>query len=264
MWAQQERFIDIEAFRTTAAEMGYTAIEVSHSTDTPRLEQLLKPGPIPLSSLHAPTPRLKLKDGRWNGDANLGDPDEEARRVAVEHHLRTIDYAWSASLKFVVVHLGGVGAVMTSHERELRRLYDSGVREGEEVEMLRAQCRAHRQEGLDAHLEPARRSLRELTEYASRFEIALGLENRYHYHEFPGPDEAEYLLADYTNEVAGYWHDTGHAEVQHRIGLIDRRRLVVHRRRVAGYGAACLRDRPASAGPARRACAGISEGAWRD
>jgi sugar phosphate isomerase/epimerase len=222
MWAQQDRFEDIEAFRKTAAAFGYTAIEVSHSTDQPRLDRLMTEGEIGLSSLHAPTPRMKLADGRWNSDANLADPDEEARRLAVEHTCRTIDYAGRAGLRFVVVHLGGVGAAMTEFEQRLRRLYDSGTRAGEEVEELRQRARRHRAEGAERHLEAARRSLRELTQYAERYGIAIGLENRYHYHEIPSPDEAALLLADYPPDVAGYWHDVGHAEVQHRLGLIDR------------------------------------------
>jgi sugar phosphate isomerase/epimerase len=222
MWAQQARFDDIEAFRTVAASFGYTAIEVSHSTDGPGLDRLMLPGPIPLSSLHAPTPRMKLADGRFNGDANLADPDEAARAIAVEHHKRTIDYARRGALEFVVVHLGGVGATMTPPERELRRLFDAGVREGEQVESLRDECRKHRAQGAGQHLEAARRSLRELVEYAAPHGIALGLENRFHYHEIPSPQDALDLLAGYANEQAGYWHDVGHAEVQHRLGLIDK------------------------------------------
>jgi sugar phosphate isomerase/epimerase len=222
MWAQQDRFDDIETFRRAAAGFGYTAIEVSHSTSGPRLERLLEPGPIPLSSLHAPTPRTKMADGRWNSDANLADPDEDARAVAVTETKRTIDFAGGAGVKFVVLHLGGVGDAMTDFELQLRRLYDSGVRDGEEVEQLRDKARSHRAEGIAVHLEAARRSLRELTNHALRYGVALGLENRYHYHEIPSPDDAAALLADYSNEAAGYWHDVGHAEVQHRIGLIDR------------------------------------------
>ncbi len=222
MWAQQDRFADIDAFRRAAGALGYSAIEVSHSTDEPRLEALMDGGSPPLSSLHAPTPRVKLKNGRWNSDANLAALDEDHRLIAIEHTRRTLDYAGRAGLRYVVVHLGGVGDTMLDAERELRRAYDAGVRDGEGVEALRAEAKRLRAAGIGAHLEAAKRSLRELTEYASRFGIAIGLENRYHYHELPSPDEAVELLSDYTNEAAGYWHDVGHAEVQHRLGLIDR------------------------------------------
>jgi sugar phosphate isomerase/epimerase len=163
-----------------------------------------------------------MADGRWNSDANLADLSEEARAFAVAETKRTIDFAGRAGLKFVVVHLGGIGDIMTEFERQLRRLFDSGVREGEEVEALREKARRHRAEGAAVHLEAARRSLKELTDHAARYGLALGLENRYHYHEIPSPDDAAELLTDYANEAAGYWHDVGHAEVQHRIGLIDR------------------------------------------
>jgi sugar phosphate isomerase/epimerase len=222
MWAQQERFADISAFRRAAASHGYTAIEVSHSTDEPRLRALMNGDGLPLSSLHAPTPRVRLADGRWNSDLNLASTDEEARRLAMEHTMRTLEFAREAGLRFVVVHLGGVGDDMTEMERRLRRLYDSGVREGDEVEDLRERARRHRAAGRAAHLEAARRSLGELTSYASAFGLAIGLENRNHFHEIPSPEEALELLSEYTNDVAGYWHDVGHAEINHRLGLIDR------------------------------------------
>ena len=220
MWAQQERFADIELFRQAVAALGYTAIEVSHSTDEPRLEVLMQDGLIPLSGLHAPTPRVRLPDGRWNSDANLASTDEEHRRLALDHTKRTIDFARSAGVRYVVVHLGGIGDDMTEMEKRLRRLYDSGVRAGDEVESLREQARQHRAAGAEAHLAAARRSLRELVDYADG--IAIGLENRYNYHEIPTADEALLLVADYTNDLVGYWHDVGHAEVQHRLGLLDR------------------------------------------
>ena len=46
--------------------------------------------------------------------------------------------------------------------------------------------------------------------------------SRYHYHEIPSLEETELLLADYEPGVAGYWHDVGHAEVMHRLGLGNR------------------------------------------
>jgi sugar phosphate isomerase/epimerase len=125
-----------------------------------------------------------------------------------------------------VLHLGGIGNDMMEPERRLRRLFDSGVRDGEEAEGLRDELRRLRRERQGPHLEAARRSLAELTEKASGKGLTLGLENRYHYHEIPQVDEALELLAPYPPDVAGYWHDVGHAEVLHRLGLIDRERLL--------------------------------------
>ena len=222
MWAQQGRFADMAHFRRLVASFGYTAIEVSHSTDDAGLATLMGRGEVPLTSMHAPAPRRQLTDGRINGDANLASPDEPERRLAIAETRRTLDFAARARLPRVVLHLGGVGNYMSEPERLLRRLVEAGEGEGEPAEALRVELRRYRSAGIDAHIEAARRSLRELVDYAAPYGIALGLESRLHYHEIPHPDEALFLLAGYDNAEAGYWHDVGHCEVQARIGMIDR------------------------------------------
>jgi sugar phosphate isomerase/epimerase len=222
MWAQQARFKDMARFRRVVASMGFDGLEASHSTEESGLEVLCGHGEIPLSSLHAPTPRRKLADGRFNGDANLASTDESERRQALDETKRTIDFAARAGLRYVVVHLGGVGDHMTETERELRRLVESGSGDGEEAERLRQELSSWRASLINPHLDRARRSLRELVEYAAPRGVALGIESRLHYHEIPHPDETLDLLAGYTNDVAGYWHDVGHCEVQARLGMIDR------------------------------------------
>ena len=118
MWAQQDRFEDdMASFRRIVASYGFGGIEVSHSTDDAGLSVLMGNGELALTSLHAPTPRRKLADGRMNGDANLASPDEAERALAVLETKRTLDYAARAKLPKVVVHLGGVGNSMTPLER---------------------------------------------------------------------------------------------------------------------------------------------------
>jgi len=79
---------------------------------------------------------------------------------------------------------------------------------------------AKREAAAPAYLEQARRSLAELVEYAASAGIAIGLENRLHFHEIPQVDEVALLLQPYAPEQAGYWHDVGHAEILDRIGLV--------------------------------------------
>ena len=225
MWSQQDRFsADLREFARVARSLGYDALEVNYVIPREGIEQLLDGAPLPISSFHAPSPRVKHYDGRWSEQLNLASTDESERRQAVAYNGATLEWAARASARCVVLHLGGVGSQMMEPERRLRRLFDSGVRNGEEVESLRDDLRRLRREQQGPHLEAAHRSLAELAEEASRRGLTLGLENRYHYHEFPQIDEALELLAAYPPELVGHWHDVGHAEVLHRLGLIDRER----------------------------------------
>src|SRR5437870_11092661 len=119
----------------------------------------------------------------------------------------------------MVVHLGGIDGGIFGEERELRKRYDAGERDGAEIDLLRRGAVERRGEAAKTHLPLAKRSLAEIAEYAVTRNVAVGLENRYHYHEFPGPGEMRELLEEYPPEVAGLWLDVGHAEVLDRLGL---------------------------------------------
>ncbi|MBI5283687.1 MAG: sugar phosphate isomerase/epimerase [Chloroflexi bacterium] len=225
MWAQQDRFAeDMHRFVEETLALGYDAIEVSHLTPSEPFERLMSYHEVPISSIHAPAPLLRDGANRANSALNLASPDIDEHRAAIAYTKRSIDLAHKAGARFVVVHLGAVGHAMFEPERELRQLYDAGTREGEHVEMLRERCHVLRAEQAEPWLDQAARSLRELARHAEDAGIAIGIENRLHYHEIPQPDECAELLEDYAHEAAGYWHDVGHAEVQWRLGLVDKRR----------------------------------------
>jgi sugar phosphate isomerase/epimerase len=223
MWAQQTRFDGhMDEFARIAADSGYTAIEPSHSTNTEGLEQLIDKAVLPLASLHAPTPRRREYLGRWNADLNLAAIDEDEREAALTATYRTIDYARSCGAAAVVVHLGGCGDRMLSAERQLRAMALDDPSFAARIAALRVEAESERAALAQQHLPQAARSLEALAEYAANAGIAIGLENRLHYHEIPRYDEVAELIATYPSNLVGYWHDIGHAEVQHRLGLVDR------------------------------------------
>jgi sugar phosphate isomerase/epimerase len=224
MWAQQDRFVeDMHRFVEETRALGYDAIEVSHSTAAGPFERLLSYAGVPISSIHAPAPLVRDAENRANSAHNLASTDEAERREAIAFTKKSIDYAKQAGARYVVAHLGGVGPHIFEPERELRRLYDGGTRHGEHVEELRERLITMRAEQAGPWLEQARRTVHELANYASERGIAIGMENRLHYHEIPQPAEAALLLAELPRDAAGYWHDVGHAEVQWRLGLVDKR-----------------------------------------
>ena len=221
MWAQQDRFEDMHTFAEAAKELGYDSIEISHLTPTEQFERLLDGSGATISSIHAPAPLVRI-DGKRNSSLNLAALDDE-RDTAIEFTKGSIDRAANVNAGYVVVHLGGITSKMLDSEFKQRKLFDSGTREGPEVEALRSETLERRAELALPWFEKARESLAVLAAYAKERGVAIGLENRLHYHEFPLPQEALELCADYPAELVGYWHDVGHAEVQARLGYVDKR-----------------------------------------
>lgn len=224
MWAQQDRFVaDMHLFVQETLALGYDAIEVSHSTATAQYDRLMSYPGVPISSIHAPAPLVRDGANKSNSSLNLASTDEAERRTAIDFTKNSIDLTKQVGGRYVVVHLGGVGSSILEPEREMRRSFDSGTRDGERMQELRAQCHKLRADQSGPWLDAARVTLRELIGPAEAAGIALGIENRLHYHEIPQPAECAMLIADYAPEVVGYWHDVGHAEVQARLGLVDKR-----------------------------------------
>ncbi|MEZ4502707.1 MAG: sugar phosphate isomerase/epimerase [Dehalococcoidia bacterium] len=230
MWAVQPRFErDLDAFVRRAAELGFAGIEVNHGMDAWQLREAFEAAGrygLEVTSLHAPAPLelVEAFDGRENRTLNLAALDEAERGTAVEHHLRSLEVAAAHEVGRVVVHLGGIGALDESlaSERWLRTHFDRRERPdiAEEWDERLEAARAERASVAPPWFEAARRSLAELAARAADLGVTMGLESRLRYHEFPLPEECANLVAPYAASVVGYWHDTGHAEVLARIGVV--------------------------------------------
>ena len=232
MWSQgrfpHENRDSMARFVEAASRLGFPAVEINYVIPPEGVEEILASDHVSVASLHSPTPRVKAANGRWSEALNLAAADEEERDLAVRLACETVDHAVRAGARYVVVHLGGIESggrsEMFEGEKRLRRLFDEGVRAGAEVDAVRSEADAARLEGAGRNLPRARRSLAEIAEHAAGRGVAIGLENRYHYHEFPGIEEMHELLADYPPTVAGFWLDVGHAEVLDRLGLVAKER----------------------------------------
>ena len=224
MWAVQPRFErDLGAFMERAAELGYEAIEINHSMDAEQIGSLLGHATLPVTGVHAPAPLERDRERGWNRDLNLASTDEDERALAVHYTQRSIDVAAEAGAPSVVVHLGSVGGRAISAATRLREMFPRQQLAGDGWEQAIFEARRERAQRAPPYLAQARRSLAELVAYAEPKGVALGLECRLRYHQIPLPEEAVDLLEPYPAETAGYWHDVGHAEVLHHLGLVERR-----------------------------------------
>ncbi len=224
MFAQQDRFDHGAEFARFAAEAGYDAIEISHSTREDKLNQIIASGVLPIVSVHQPAPWVMHYDGRGNSHCNLASVDGGERDAAIDYARASIEWAQRIGATRVIIHLGAVTDVpdMFPEEYEMRRMFDSGRAGDPRFAELREAAIAKRRSEAGPYLEAGRRSLEHLVRVAEPAGIVVGLENRYHFHEIPAPEDYDFLLDGFTPDQAGYWHDTGHAEVLHRLGFHDR------------------------------------------
>jgi sugar phosphate isomerase/epimerase len=221
MWAMQPRFErDLPAFVERAAELGFGAIELNHSMNHEHLDAFRTGVALPATSVHAPAPLERHSRWGWNRDLNLASVDEEERALAVRYAQRSVELASEIGARAVVVHLGQITSGAVDGELKRRELFEGGTTGGDIWAHAGTGAAQVRAQLAPPYLAQAHRSLDELATAAQAAGVVLGLETRLHYHQFPLPEEAVMLLADYPPEVAGYWHDSGHAEVLDRLGFV--------------------------------------------
>ena len=214
---------DPEAFVAYLEQLGVRGVELEYRlTDrffTGMKGALLK-SRLQVTSIHNffpfPTRFEKLKPG---GDLFLlSSPDREARMRAIKWTLRTIETANELEAAVAVLHCGRV-----EMEAEIRKLH--GFFEENRIITPEAQTFIGRKLEALAALKPAYLdsllfSLDRLVRVAEKQGITLGLENRVHYHELPGSDDFERLLAEFAGGPVGYWHDTGHAHLAEKLTIV--------------------------------------------
>jgi sugar phosphate isomerase/epimerase len=215
MW-EIGQFQNLADFFNAGKNLGFARFELNHAINSSMLEGLPLDGMI--TSIHEPCPAdlsaQFLKERNWLVSA----PDEESRQQGVAAIRRSIDLAHRLGVQVVIVHTGRVD-IDLALESALVRLYKAG--ESNEPEYTKAKGRLveARAARTEIHMSSVRRSLLELAEVAAPLGIRLALENRYHYHEIPLPEELDDLLSLGCGEVVGYWHDVGHAQVLQHLGF---------------------------------------------
>ena len=215
MWAIGQ-FQNLADFFSAGRRLGFARFELNHGINSAMLEGLSLNGMI--TSIHEPCPAdlsaSLLKERNWL----ISAPDEENRQQGVAAVRRSIDLAHRLGVKVVIVHPGRVD-IDTTLESTLVKLYKAGKSDQPECAQAKERLVAARAAQAEVNMRSVRRSLLELAEVASRVGVRLALENRFHYHEIPLPDELEDLLSLGCGEVVGYWHDVGHAQVLQNLGF---------------------------------------------
>jgi len=216
MWAKG-RFSHMAEFAARLRELGFTHVEPNTLVSPRMLNELLKTT-VPISSIHSPCPAVLSSQGIPASNLSLSSLDTSERMEAVSFTKKTIDLAANVSARAIVLHMGEV-PIDLSLQDKLYRLHDGGYAQTKEYVQLRERLVHQRLSLAKSYLAAARKSLQELSKYGRQKGIMLGLETRFHFNEIPNMDEMAELLGEVSEQLAGYWHDVGHAEVQQQLGF---------------------------------------------
>jgi FMN phosphatase YigB (HAD superfamily)/sugar phosphate isomerase/epimerase len=216
MWAKR-KFPSLGDFFQAARRMGFAHIELNHQIDSAMLAGIEMDHTV-FSSIHEPCPADISLDTLKVRDWLISAVDVENRRRGVAAVKRSIDLAYQLGAGTLVVHCGQIQAD-GSLEKELRALFDRGLAGSAEYQEKKERFQQMRASLVSPCLEAVQKSLSELLEYAGRFDLRLGLENRYHILDLPSLDEMEQLLQLADPDRLGFIYDAGHAQALDRLGF---------------------------------------------
>jgi len=216
MWAKG-RFSHMAGFIAKAKEFGFTHIEANSSVSPQMLSALLN-AKVPISSIHSPCPATSSSRGIPISSLSLSSLNESDRMEAVSFTKQTIDLATSVKARAIVLHMGEVPIDLSLQDR-LHELHEGGYVQTEEYNQIKEQLVYQRNSQALHYLDIAKKSLKDISEYSRQKGIILGLETRFHFHEIPNIHEMAELLDNVPENLVGYWHDVGHAEVQQQLGF---------------------------------------------
>ncbi len=213
------------------AQLGFEWVELSHGiriTLVPGILRAVEEGIIKVASCHNFCP---LPMGVLHAAPNLYMPsakDARERDQWLRHSKRTVDFANQLGAKKLVVHLGAVEFFWYNPGRRVEAYLDKHpdtevFTDPAYVKLLTKSLNKLRGTK-ELYWDNMCAGIAELMPYAASKNVALGFENREKFEELPlDEDYAEFVASIPRELLAGYWHDTGHAEIKQSMGMINHR-----------------------------------------
>lgn len=248
------------------AELGFKRIELSHGIRivlVPGILKAVEEGLIEVGSVHNFCP---LPPSAWQAAPNLFEPastDIRERALWMRYTEQTLDFAVTVKAPKIVLHSGSGWFFFGSPEAKFEKWLSaeklsmletareedatlSGLDEYELLQEFYASKTFKRR--LDRTMRRIKRgskkplrfldeSYQNILPIAAERGLKLCLENREGLEELPkDADYPKFLEELEGKETFCYWHDTGHAELKHRLGLLDHRdHLEAMAPRLAGF-----------------------------
>ena len=205
--------------------LGFEDIELSHGmtiSKLPGLQNAYRDKKFRCSGVHNyfPSPVEVMIDAPDAYEFSSHRPHERTR--AMEMTIRTLELAAEFDAKYIVMHMGSVPMPSRKWTKKLTRMLKDGNQLDPSFTKHKLKFVRKREKLSPLYYQRAIEALEELSEKAAELKIPLAVESRSRYEDVP--DEAEMIrLQEHfkDNDWVGYWHDFGHVQLKHNLGLLD-------------------------------------------
>jgi sugar phosphate isomerase/epimerase len=205
--------------------LGIDQLELSHGTTItklPGLQRAFADGRFRCVGVHNPfpSPVEVMIDAPDAFEFTSHRPAD--RRRALDTTLRTLEVAAGFQADYVVLHMGSVPMNPKRWTRKLTGM----LRQGRQLQPAYPKTKlafVRKREKLSPlYFQRAIEALETLADRAAELGLRLAVESRSRFEDVPSEREMIALLDHFAGHPAvGYWHDFGHVQLKHNLGLLD-------------------------------------------
>lgn len=219
------RHTDGESMIEEIVALGFRNIELSHGMTVaklPGIRRAFQRGLFTCSGVHNyfPAPVEVMIDAP---DAyEFTSHRAFDRQRALDMTLRTLEIAAEFGAGYLVLHMGSVPMPPRKGTRALTaRVAEGGGREADYVKAKLKFVRKREAIG-PRYYQRAIEALERIAVRAGELGVKLAIESRSRFEDMPTEREMLALQAHFADHPwVGYWHDFGHVQLKHNLGLLD-------------------------------------------
>ena len=207
-------------------ELGFRDIELSHGMTVaklPGIRSAFASGSFRCCGVHNyfPSPTEVMIDAPDAYEFTSYRAYDRAR--ALKLTLASLEVAAEFNAQYLVLHMGSVARM--PHRKWTGRLTEMLRNEKDNdprYDRLRKKCIRKRARTGKLYFQRAIESLEIVAEKAAELKVKLAIESRSRYEDVPTEEEMILLQQHFSgNEWVGYWHDFGHVQLKHNLGLLE-------------------------------------------
>lgn len=219
------RHSDGEAMIEEIVDLGFTNIELSHGMTIAKLPGIRKAyqrGLFTCSGVHNyfPSPVEVMIDAPDAYEYTSHRPFDRQR--AMEMTFKTLEIAAEFNAHYLVLHMGSVPMPSKKWTKPLTAMVAAGEQNTPAYVKDKIAFVKKREKIAPLYFSRAIESLEQIAEKAAEYGVKLAVESRSRYEDMPNEREMVKLQEHFKdNEWVGYWHDFGHVQLKHNLGLLD-------------------------------------------